>query len=597
MPTAKFNKFDGRFQDRKLEQLYVVDAWPRVQNQLRIVFGCAGVMVLGMLLANVLDQRLVEVLTTLLLFRFTQLLAIITLLWLLRSGHYSRKIFIALMFAELATMAVEMVDYFVGYLPFEKTPDSLDMPFMVLMIFIIYALIPNRSYTNIGVCVTSTLSFLAILFMAHDVTIGAATYLIMMFVFVNVVGMAYESYINRIYRRDFLRRLELEREVSQRLKAQAELVEARDALERLNESRSKFLAAASHDLRQPLHALSFFLESLKIEDGRNRHILHKAMNAKDSLSLLLDSILDISRLEVGDINVHKQPIPLANLFTRLLDEYTPCAAAQNIELKVVNTSAVVTSDTLLLERVVRNLLDNALKYTNKGRVVLGVRRQGKFTSIQVWDTGIGINKLDQQKIFKEFHQIDNPERDRSKGLGLGLTIVQRICQLLAYPFTVRSSFGKGSCFSFQVETSTQVPLSKADAYTLPNSIAGMTVVVIDDEETIREATGLLLEGWQCSTMLCADGAMAARMIDAAGTAPDLIISDYRLKGPKTGVEQMQKLLADYDLECPVLLVTGETSSSSIRDASLSGFPLLHKPLKPAKLRLYLNQLLSDNSAA
>ena len=595
MEKGIFKKTTGRLIDNELEELYTQDMWLRVQQQLKIVFGCALVMVAATMLVNMMDERLAHALDTLLLLRTFQFISMLILIWLLRcANHFSVTVSIAILVVEFATMVVEMADYFIGYLPFESTLESLDMPFMVLMIFIIYALVPNRSYMNIGICLISTTIFMTILLLTDNVTIGSATYLIMMFIFVNGVGIGYEAYINRFYRVDFLRRLELEREICERQRVQSELTNAKDKLEEINISRSRFLAAASHDLRQPLHALGLFLDSIKIQDQANLKVLQKILDAKDSLDLLLDSILDISRLESGDIVIHKRAIAVGVLFKQLQGEYLLISKSRDIELSVVDTSVVVFSDLLLLGRILRNFLENAFKYTHTGRITLGVRRRDGQASLEVWDTGIGINKADQVEVFKEFHQVGNPERDRRKGLGLGLAIVQRIAELLDHPLDLQSIIGKGSCFSISVETTDQIPNTKTESSNLPHSLTGMHILVIDDEETIREATGMLLRDWQCQVMLCADGDSAAQLIECTSLVPDLIISDYRLRDGKTGVETAKSLLREFDMDCPVLLITGETDSASISNAASSGFQLFHKPLKPAKLRLFLNELALNN---
>ena len=282
---------------------------------------------------------------------------------------------------------------------------------------------------------------------------------------------------------------------------------ARAAAEAANRAKSQFLAAASHDLRQPMHSLGLFAATLseRVRDPEVRGIIDNINASVEALESLFNELLDISKLDAGVIQPNLSSFPIEPLFERMRIDYGPGAADKGIRLAIVRSGAVIYSDPLLVERMLRNLIVNAVHYTAKGGVVVGCRPRGDRYSIEVWDSGVGIaaDKLD--KIFDEFYQVGNPERDRRKGLGLGLAIVKRIEQLLGYQTQVLSRPDRGSVFRFTAPRGLIVaPASDCitQAGAEVNGIHDKCVVVVDDELTVREGMKALLSGWGCDVIRC-----------------------------------------------------------------------------------------------
>lgn len=387
---------------------------------------------------------------------------------------------------------------------------------------------------------------------------------------------------------------------SQRLRFEnLDLVKAltveKETAERANAAKTRFLAAASHDLRQPLHAMGLFVSALseRVRSVTTRKLVSQLALSTEALRGLLDSLLDISRLDAGVIQPHITHCCVQALFDKLAHDNAVTASEKNIRLKFVTTRAVVRCDAVLLERIVRNLVANAIRYTERGGVVVGCRGRGAQVCIQVWDSGIGIATHNMDKIFHEFYQIGNPERDRSKGLGLGLAIAQRLARLLNHRIGVASILGKGSVFTLTVPRSTEKQATtELAARVTPGRLPFALVVVIDDELAIREATQTLLLDWGCNPVLADSAETALACLDRR---PQVIIADYRLRDGKTGVEVIELIHARYGGDIAAILITGDTAPIRLREAQASGYYLLHKPLAPAQLRALLSHLLVEKS--
>jgi CheY-like chemotaxis protein len=314
---------------------------------------------------------------------------------------------------------------------------------------------------------------------------------------------------------------------------------------------------------------------------------------------LFNSLLDISRLDAGVVQPQIATIPLAAVFDRARFEYAQVARQKRLSLSVMNTSMYVQSDPALLGRLIRNLLSNAVRYTDTGGVVLGCRRRGAEVRIEVWDTGKGIPADRHDEIFREFYQLDNPERDRRKGLGLGLAIVERLAKLLDYGVALRSAVGKGSVFSITVprgfaEDCVPVEASAdAAAFDLSHSL----VLVIDDETAVQEGMAALLRKWDCDVLTAGSGAEMLGKLVAVQRLPNLIVSDFRLRGAENGIQVVEMLRNEFNVDIPALLVTGDTAPDRLRDAEASGLPILHKPLNPARLRTLIANLLREHTQA
>src|SRR5262249_32080378 len=356
-------------------------------------------------------------------------------------------------------------------------------------------------------------------------------------------------------------------------------------------------AAASHDLRQPLHALGLFVAQLHgdLEPGERSHVMARIDTAVTAMNELFNALLDISKLDAEVLTPKLTRFPVAHLFARLETTFAAAAREKGLRLRIVPGGAWVTSDIILLERVMLNLASNAVRYTDRGGVVIGARRRGATLRLDVWDSGIGIPDDQRRNILGEFYQIPDGDSRRA-GLGLGLAIVDRLCGLLDHPLELVSRVGKGSRFSLSVPLAAAQPRFTEPALSpaLLRNAADQLILIIDDEALVRDGMGGLLRRWGYA-VATADGEDAA--LSAAATAerpPDLIISDYRLGGGVTGIETIARLHAAYGAAIPAFLISGDTAPERLRDAQASGYHLLHKPVQPMKLRAMVAQLLKRN---
>jgi signal transduction histidine kinase/ActR/RegA family two-component response regulator len=386
-----------------------------------------------------------------------------------------------------------------------------------------------------------------------------------------LAGYNMETYI----RRDFLQRRAAERSVEQ--------------LELASLARSRFLAAASHDLRQPLHTLSLYSASLKLHasDGAVGEIALHINKALASLSALVDSLLDISKLDAGAVQPETQNVSLRIIIERIEADYRPVANGKGLEFHVAAPDLLVETDHVLLERLVRNLVDNAFKYTAAGNVTLAAEMPGGMARVSVRDTGPGIPVAERERIFEEFYQIGNPERDRVQGLGLGLAIVQRLAQLLGLTLTLESEPGRGSTFTVTIPPATErraFPRAPAGQHEQASrALEGARILVIDDESDVRAGMRSLLERLGCTVSVCSGYADAERLIDHDGLEDvHLIVSDFRLRAHESGIDTVRRLRERLG-NVPALLVSGDTAPERLREARSSGLPLLHKPVSAEKL--------------
>lgn len=356
--------------------------------------------------------------------------------------------------------------------------------------------------------------------------------------------------------------------------------------------KSRFLAAASHDLRQPMHAMALFVEELRNEmttpqQGRLVKLIEESAQA---MSGLLDSLLDISKLDAGLVTPYIRPLDIAQLLKRLEQEYVPLAAQQGIRLSIRPCSAMIESDAILLERVLLNLVGNAIRYTpHGGRVLLACRKRGQRLRIEVRDNGIGIPADKQQAIFREFVQLANTERSREKGLGLGLSIVQRLCHLMQCSLQLRSAPDKGSAFAVEIPLSETPAQSVAEitygdpapAVVETENIRQAKILLVEDDPLVQAGTRGLLVSWGYEVQVAASLAQARQLFPSI--APDLLICDYRLPDGN-GVQVIQAAEACYRRRLPSILVSGDTAVELLKEAKEQGWHWLHKPVRPAKLK-------------
>ena len=390
-------------------------------------------------------------------------------------------------------------------------------------------------------------------------------------------------------------------DVTDRKQAEAAMRQARDEAEQANQSKSKFLAAASHDLRQPLQSLRFLLAALTRErqSRKARQQIESMDHCLDSLEGLLDALLDISKLDAGVVRPRPTVLPIGPLLEGLVRELAPQAAEKGLALRLVPSRQAVRSDPLLLQTVLRNLLSNAIKYTDEGRVLIGCRRRGAVLRIEVADSGIGIDPEQQRAIFEPFHQVANVARDRSLGLGLGLAIVERVAALLGHPIGLRSEAGVGSTFWIELPREAAPaprPAGEALAEPLaePASLRGLDVLLIEDDRDVADSLRILLADWGCDLRVAANAETAVALCAERPAKPSLIIADYRLPGPADGKQAVDQVLAAIGERRPVIFLTGDTEPARIREAKASGHRLLHKPVRPAKLRALMSHLLAEH---
>lgn len=384
----------------------------------------------------------------------------------------------------------------------------------------------------------------------------------------------------------------------ERVQQLAALAAQKSEAERASAAKSRFMAAVSHDLRQPMHALGLFLDDLKSAPlpPQAASLLEHMESALHSTQSLLDAILVMSRLESGLIAPNLMALPLQPVLQRVQRAFGAVAQKKNLRLRVVPSRAVVFSDPALLERIVANLVSNALRYTDHGGVVLGCRRRGDALHIEVWDTGLGIAPEHQQAVFREFFRVERAGENRG-GLGLGLAIVQSCTQLLGHTVDVASAPGRGSRFSLQVPLGTLPAEAPAEPEPLAEDdgestrFAGLRVLVVDDDAVILERTARLLERWGCRVIMASSGPQAQALLAREDASPELIISDLRLDHGELGTELVQRLRARLRPNLPALLLTGDTSLQTARDVRRSGLTLLYKPVPPAKLRIVMKNLL------
>ena len=373
-----------------------------------------------------------------------------------------------------------------------------------------------------------------------------------------------------------------------------------------NIAKSRFLAAASHDLRQPLQTLVLLQGSLTkvIEGEAARKLLARLDQALAAMSGMLNALLDINQIEAGTVRAEMTDFPINDLLIRMRDEFSYHARAKGVDLRVVLSAAHVRTDARLLEQMLRNLLSNAVKYTRRGKVLLGCRRHEDILSIEVWDTGIGIPAEELQAIFEEYHQLNNSARERSHGLGLGLSIVQRLGKLMGHRIRVRSHLGKGSVFAIDIESQpAEVKIAfehqHRRAHESPGvdvSLAGEILVIEDDPDMADLlATVLAEEGYRTST--APDGVTALDIVGKGAVHPDLLLADFNLPNGMNGIEAAGKIRAALGLDIPIVILTGDISTATLRDVELLKYTQLNKPVKPLDLTRTIKGLLPSLHAA
>jgi two-component system, chemotaxis family, CheB/CheR fusion protein len=392
-------------------------------------------------------------------------------------------------------------------------------------------------------------------------------------------------------------------DITERRRSVEALGAARREAEQANRGKSRFLAAASHDLRQPLQTLSFLQDLLakQITDATVLPLVDRLGETVSAMSGMLDTLLDINQLEAGIVRREIVGFPVNMLFDQLRSQFAYHTTAHRLGWRVVPCRLRVRSDPRLLEQMIRNLLSNAVKYTSKGKVLLGCRRRSDKLRIEVWDTGIGIPAEQLSAIFEEFHQLDNPARERSKGIGLGLAIVQRLAELLDHTVDVRSRPGKGSVFRVEVplmadEPTARPQIRQPDAETITRQRG--TILIVEDEPVVREMIELLLQGEGYRTMAAEDAEAALTLVRRCTVRPDLVLADYNLPNGPNGVQMVASLQQALGHNIPAIILSGDISTDTLREIAQGRLTHLSKPVTAATLvHLIAEQLTVPRSAA
>ena len=390
-------------------------------------------------------------------------------------------------------------------------------------------------------------------------------------------------------------------DITERKRAVKAVEAAKQQAERANIAKSRFLAAASHDLRQPLQTFALLqgLLAKTIERGRVQKLVAKLDQTLGTMSGMLNTLLDINQIEAGAVRAEMVGFPINDLLNRLKDEFAYHAQARNLTLRVVPCGLSIPSDPRLLEQMIRNLLSNALKYTRQGKVLVGCRRRGRVLSIEIWDTGIGIPDEELQAIFEEYHQLDNPAREQSRGLGLGLSIVQRLGNLLGHRVRVRSRPGKGSVFAIEValtRNGTAPQLERHRRAEQEGAVAGArrtgAILIIEDDPEVRELLEQLLKDEGHRTASAQNGLAALELVARGTVRPDLILADYNLPNGMDGLQVAARIRDKLHRQIPVIILTGDISTGTMRDAVRHDCVQLNKPVKTKEMTQVIQRLLA-----
>ncbi|MEC4563230.1 PAS domain-containing hybrid sensor histidine kinase/response regulator [Pseudomonas inefficax] len=386
----------------------------------------------------------------------------------------------------------------------------------------------------------------------------------------------------------------LQQQIAERKQIARALRDARDAAETANRSKDKYLAAASHDLLQPLNAARLLISTLRERPlpEAEKVLVERTHQALEGAEDLLTDLLDISRLDQAAVKPDVALYRLDELFGPLVSEFRTVADAAGLKLRARIGDYAISTDLRLMTRILRNFLSNACRYTDEGRILLGARRRGDHLRLEVWDTGRGIAADRLQAIFLEFNQLDVGRAADRKGVGLGLAIVERIAKILGYRVEVRSWPGRGSMFSIDVPIGEAMPLPIHQAAPQPgagNPLPGRRLLVLDNEVSILESMGALLGQWGCEVVTATD--QAGALLALQGRAPELILADFHLDHGVVGCEVVRHLREHFGTAIPAVIITADRSDQCRRSLNKLGAPLLNKPVKPGKLRAVLSQLL------
>ena len=365
--------------------------------------------------------------------------------------------------------------------------------------------------------------------------------------------------------------------------------------ERANKAKSVFLASASHDLRQPLNAMQMYIAALqsKVKDKEILRIIEDINSVSISTARLLNALLDVSELEVGAIKPRHEIFSVNNILISIFQSFLPLAKDKELDFRIVPSSLYVRSDPALLERILGNFMSNAIRYTNKGSVLIGCRKRGDKVSVEVWDTGCGISDDQMSLIYEDFYQIENKERDRGKGLGLGLALAKRLADSLEHTIDSKSSLGSGSCFSVSVDLAeNKADKNQSEIFMNIMNLSGINILLVEDDIDVLKATKQLLESWGCKVKTARNKDEVMNLIkENPYNNPDIILADNRLPGDSSGIDITYLIQEKLQASIPCVIMTGDVERNHVQSIIDQGFPVLLKPIQPAKFRAMLSHLI------
>jgi len=378
------------------------------------------------------------------------------------------------------------------------------------------------------------------------------------------------------------------RDVTSRVEIEGRLREAREAADRATHAKARFIAAASHDLRQPLQAASIYLglaTNETLPEEQRRESLAKTQRCVDTMTGLLNKIMHVSRLDAGAVTIHRNDFAVAAVFQRIEDQQAPAAAEKGLALRVARCTQIARTDPVLLQQLVENLVSNAIRYTERGGVLLGCRPRGESLALQVWDSGMGIAEQDRESVFEEFHRLGGHSVDANLGMGLGLAIVRRLERLLGLSVTLRSEVGRGTMFEVLVPRGQgrPEPMPEAKGRRVETPSHGL-VALVDDDLEVLEAIRTVLEVEGHVVVAATSLAEIEQRLDERRCSPDVLLTDYRLSAMTNGLEVIDALRQSYGPSLPAIVLTGDSSFSLLEEqASERRFELLAKPVETARL--------------
>ena len=365
--------------------------------------------------------------------------------------------------------------------------------------------------------------------------------------------------------------------------------------DRANKAKSLFLASASHDLRQPLNAMQMYIAALqsKVKDKEIMRIIEDINSVSISTARLLNALLDVSELEVGAIKPRFEIFSVNNILISIFQSFLPLAKDKELDFRVVPSSFYVRSDPALLERILGNFMSNAIRYTDKGSVLIGCRKRGDKVVIEVWDTGCGISDDQMSLIYEDFYQIENKERDRGKGLGLGLALAKRLAESLEHTIDSKSTLGNGSCFSVAVDIAeNKIDDNQAESFMNIMNLSGANILLVEDDMDVLKATKQLLESWGCKVKTARNKDEVMNLIkENPYDNPDIILADNRLPGDASGIDITYLIQEKLQASIPCVIMTGDVERNHVQSIIDQGFPVLLKPIQPAKFRAMLSHLI------